>query len=195
MRVCGIDLSLSATGYADERGAMVVRVKGVTGTERLAAIRDALFYRMFFPVEGGVIERRWREDDRSLAPADLMTGSRPLVVLEGYSYGSKGRAIFDVGELGGVIRLTLWEHATPVAVVAPATLKKFTTGKGNASKDQMLAAAIRRWEFEGEDNNAADAYMLRLMGLHHKGIPELGLPEYAQEAVAKVEWPKEAVPA
>jgi len=188
VRVCGVDLSLQATGYADERGAMVIRTRGVTGPERLAGIRDTLFYRMFWPEEP-------EPDEHGGLPSELPAGAgRPLVVLEGYSYGSKGRAIFDVGELGGVIRLTLYEHATPVAIVAPATLKKFTTGKGNASKDQMLAAAIRRWAFEGDDNNAADAWMLRLMGLGATHRHD-NLPEYAREAIEKVEWPKEGAPA
>jgi hypothetical protein len=35
-----------------------------------------------------------------------------------------------------------------------ATLKKFTTGKGNAKKAEMLAAVCRRWKAVTDDNEA-----------------------------------------
>jgi Holliday junction resolvasome RuvABC endonuclease subunit len=45
------------------------------------------------------------------------------------------------------------------------TIKKFATGKGNASKEEMMAAARLRG-FNPIDDNAADALAILLTGLH-----------------------------
>lgn len=47
------------------------------------------------------------------------------------------------------------EHAT----VYPSTLKKWTTGRGNAKKPDMLEAVARRWR-RVDDDNEADAVAL-----------------------------------
>ena len=160
-RVLGLDLSLTATGYAyNEEDIGVIRSKA-KGERRLAEIRDA--------VEEFAFE------------ADV-------VVLEGYSYASANQA-HQIGELGGVIRLTLWQRRKPFAEVPPAVLKKYATGKGNADKDAMLAAAIRRFGFEGDNNNAADAWLLRAMG-QAEYVAWNGITDYQREALGKVEWPK-----
>ncbi len=160
-RVLGLDLSLTASGYAyNEEVVGVIRSKA-KGERRLAEIRDA-------------VEELAFEAD--------------VVVLEGYSYASANQA-HQIGELGGVIRLTLWQRRKPFVEVPPAVLKKFATGKGNADKDAMLAAAIRRFGFEGDNNNAADAWLLRAMGL----AAYLGwgaVTEFQHQAIAKVTWPK-----
>ena len=46
--------------------------------------------------------------------------------------------------------------------VSPSSIKKFATGKGNAKKHDMVAAARRMSGglLEGHDHNAADAYVL-----------------------------------
>lgn len=49
--------------------------------------------------------------------------------------------------------------AVPYAGVPVQTIKSFATGKGNASKDAMIAAA-RSWGFEPVDDNEADAIAL-----------------------------------
>jgi len=71
-----------------------------------------------------------------------------------------------LGELGGLVKLTLWDHLpegstsrTPLKI-APMTLKKFAAGKGNAKKQEMLLQIYKRWGAEFNDDNAADAYAL-----------------------------------
>ncbi len=170
MRVVGLDLSLTATGYADEAGSAVIKVRS-RGPERLCAIRDEIMRRMC-----------------QTPPVSDLDGGRPLVVIEGYSFASKFKGEL-MGELGGVIRTLLWEQAIPYAEVPPTVLKKFATGKGNAGKDEVLACAIRRWGFLGADNNEADAHLLRRMGLARYELWD-ALPAYVREALAKVEWPE-----
>lgn len=60
---------------------------------------------------------------------------------------------------GGLMAtLTAWceQHQIPYQGVPVGTIKKHATGKGNASKDQMIAAAIARG-FTPKDDNEADA--------------------------------------
>lgn len=166
-RVMGLDMSLQATGVACAScGPRTVSFPKLRGEERLVQIRQDVMSCGYF---------------------------HDVVVLEGYSFGSHQAHSHALGELGGVVRVALHEAGIPFAEVAPAALKKFATGKGNATKDQVLAAAIRRFGFEGDNNNAADAHILRAMGLAHyfHDFDTYGqLPQDHLEALAKVEWPE-----
>jgi len=54
----------------------------------------------------------------------------------------------------------------PPVVVTATQLKKFATGKGNATKEDMVKAVKKLYpEFNGDDN-AADAVMIALYALH-----------------------------
>lgn len=57
--------------------------------------------------------------------------------------------------------LTAWceHHGVPYAGVPVGTIKRFATGKGNADKPAMIAAARARG-CEPKDDNEADAYCL-----------------------------------
>lgn len=59
--------------------------------------------------------------------------SSEIVVFEGYSYGSKGQ-VFNLAENAGLLKWKLWKANKKVEIVAPTVIKKFATGKGNASK-------------------------------------------------------------
>jgi crossover junction endodeoxyribonuclease RuvC len=156
----GLDLSLTATGYASAHATGVFKVR-TTGMRRLAEIREAML--------------------------DLALDV-DVVALEGYSFGSHAAHAHELGELGGVVRLTLWQRRIPYVDIPPASLKRFATGKGNASKDEVLAAAIRRFGFEGSNNNEADAWLLRSMAFaYYHGLEVAG---YQHEALAKVSWPR-----
>ena len=62
---------------------------------------------------------------------------------------------------GFLATLTAWceHHQIPYQVVPVGTIKKHATGKGNASKDEMMAAAIDRG-CSPSDYNEADALAL-----------------------------------
>jgi crossover junction endodeoxyribonuclease RuvC len=137
MSVVGLDLSLTSTGVADGNGTRRFCPKS-RGIERL---HD--FY-------------TWAAAVRA-----------DLVMMEGYSYGSRGK-VFDIGEMGGVVKLALSMRGVPFIIVPPSTLKKYATGKGNAGKDEVLSAAIRAG-FAGSNNDEADAWWLRHMGLVRVG--------------------------
>ncbi len=62
---------------------------------------------------------------------------------------------------GFLATLTTWceERAIPYEGVPVGTIKRFATGKGNASKADVIAA-VRRLGFSPADDNEADALAL-----------------------------------
>lgn len=52
------------------------------------------------------------------------------------------------------------ETETPYTGLAFASVKRFATGKGNASKDAMVSAAEVRWGIAGPSDDEADALFI-----------------------------------
>jgi crossover junction endodeoxyribonuclease RuvC len=82
-----------------------------------------------------------------------------LVAIEGYAMGSRTRPQM-AGELGGHLRLLLWQAGIPYIIVPPTSLKKYVLGKGNAAKELMLKEVFRKWGYDTTSNDRADAYAL-----------------------------------
>lgn len=61
------------------------------------------------------------------------------------------------GELAGVIKGECELRKTPYCGMPVGTIKKFATGNGAASKDQMISAANAKWEVRLANDNEADA--------------------------------------
>jgi Holliday junction resolvasome RuvABC endonuclease subunit len=168
MKILALDLSLTRTGFATPaRSGVLVPPKGQDrGVRRLAWFR--------LQVRALVMEMH----------ADL-------VVMEGYSFGSPAGQSHShaLGELGGVVRLEVFDHRVPFVEIAPKSLKKYATGKGNAAKAAVLGAAIRRLGYAGDDDNEADALWLRTMAFDHYGLGAPALPELHRQALQVIEWP------
>ena len=107
-----------------------------------------------------------------------------LVVIEGYSFAGKFNNALQY-ELGACIRMILYEQDVPYIEVPPTSLKKFVTGKGNAKKDLMLLNVYKRWEYDTEDDNEADAYGLAQFGRAITGR-DTGVPAVNLTALEKV---------
>lgn len=167
MKILSLDLSLTAPGYCHSEGAGTIKVPAsMRGMPRLVHIRDCVL--------------------RLIAES-----AADVVCVEGYSFGSKGAAVVNIGELGGVIRLALHELALPTVEIPPSCLKKYATGKGNASKDDVLQAGVMRSGHTFTDNNACDAFWLHQMALaHYQPDSQLlvKMPAGNREALVKVPW-------
>ena len=62
---------------------------------------------------------------------------KQIVHLEGYSYGSKGQAIFQIAENCGILKYSLLQKKIHYNIIVPSIVKKFATDKGNANKELM----------------------------------------------------------
>lgn len=82
------------------------------------------------------------------------------VCIEGPSYSSNGKFILEMGALHYFLRIFLYEQKVDYKIIAPTTLKKFVSGKGNSKKDLMLLNVYKKWDKDFDDNNLADAYGL-----------------------------------
>ena len=145
MNILAIDPSLTSTGYAYQigNGPVVVgtiRPKKMVGVERLAYLREEVNTLI------------------SLVGPSLIT-------YEGYAMSRFANRAFDLGELGGVLKLLVFGYRIPLLLVPPTCLKLYATGKGNADKGQVMIAMakIRKRLFSCDDE--ADAFALLQLGL------------------------------
>lgn len=147
--VIGIDPSLNSLGIClpDGEGSPItcrIRSQGHKGLARLDHIRREL-------VE--IYEKVLSEH-----------GKVSLIAYEDYSFNSKGRSTFSSGELGGLLKWTLWRECIPLLMVPPTSVKLFATGKGNAEKGQVIERVADLWGYEAPNDDEADAYVLYRMG-------------------------------
>lgn len=66
-----------------------------------------------------------------------------LIVLEDYAFSANGR-ITQLSENAGTLKVKLFERYpdVPLKIVAPTTMKKFATGRGIATKDDVWNAFV-----------------------------------------------------
>jgi crossover junction endodeoxyribonuclease RuvC len=165
IHVLGVDLSLTSTGIATGHVTLRHRPpKDLTGLHRMRWIRTQV-----------------------LALAALAE----LVVIEGLAYASHTGKASERAGLWWMVMDALDEIGAHVAVVSPAGRAKYATGKGNAGKDAVLAAVVKRYPgFEVSGNDQADALVLAAMGLDHLGEPLAVMPQTHRAALDAVQWPE-----
>jgi len=140
MYFVGVDQSLNHTGVFVLTDAgnvcshVLLEPRYLSGPARLVFIRDQL--KTFFG------SRRMR-----------------VSVLEGYSYNSMNRK-FDLGEVGAIVKLALYDCSDAVYVAAPKQLKKFVSGNASATKADVMNAIYHHWGVDIKNDNLADAYGL-----------------------------------
>lgn len=163
----GLDLSISCTGVAGNGWTDTIKTPDKKHQPDIHARIDLIVSTLF---------------DRFLQGVDL-------VALEGLSMASPDTNR-QIAGLNWIVRQNLWKAGIPFASVPPATLKLFVTGKGAASKADMVREATRRfaWFTGGEDE--ADAVGLAGMAAERLGVPMAFMPKAQRDAaMAKVVWP------
>ena len=151
--VIGLDLSLSATGVALASGDL----RTITSK----------------PDDGTVKGRADRIIDLANRIASCVWSDTDLVVVEApaVGYGRQGGEHLRAG-LWWQVATNLVLSGFDVIEVPPTSLKKFATGKGNATKPDMRMAMFQRTGVDERDDNRVDAHFLRQIGLHLLGDPE-----------------------
>lgn len=174
MKIVGVDQSLRNTGLATiERGVFIstgrvsTEKMNVKGHSRIDVIIDEIM--------------RTVGDTPS---ASVRVG------IEGPAMSAKGSAVVQIFGLYGILCRELYLAGLRYYVVTPQSVKQYATGKGNASKDEVLAAMIRRHpEVDFFSNDIADAMAVAAIGARKFADPvEDSLPKRAIEALDKVQW-------
>jgi crossover junction endodeoxyribonuclease RuvC len=183
--VIGLDLSLTSTGVATiltGDGRVHCTVRRITSKGRQGASLPERYKRLNqleHAVWAAVQDAHKTDPDQP-----------PLVVVEAPSFGSQNGHMHDRSGLWWLVvaQVARWYD---LAEVAPGSLKKYATGKGNAGKDAVLAAVIRRYPaIDVTGNDEADALVLAAMGARHLGHPvEESLPPAHLAAMGAVKWP------
>lgn len=169
----GIDQSLTSTGLAvvprdGHQPAVLMNIPtgSLRGAHRLAHIRDTL--------------------------RDVIEATRPVhAALEGYSFGSVNRS-FDLGEVGGIVRLMLHDYRIPFLAVPPTSLKKFVVNKSEATKEDMMAGVEVRWQQVIDQDDACDAYCLAKVA--RQLVVRDSILRYELEVIHALTKPKEKKP-
>ena len=166
MRIIGLDLSLTATGWATSLTKFGVNTEAAPfrGVTRMDMLVD------------------WLE-------ATVVRAGPDLVALEGFSFGSKGSSVDQIYGWGWVCRLHLHRAGVAYAEIPPSVLKRFATGKGTAAKPDMRMELYKRTNVDIADDNAVDAVWLWALARAAYGFPVIDVPKTHLEAVDKVEWP------
>lgn len=165
MNILGLDISLTSTGYSNHGFTSLIRVKS-RGPERLHQISSTVI--------DACIEY---EID--------------AVILEGYSFASRNSQAHSIGELGGCIRMRLWENNIPYVEVPPTSRAKFATGRGNAGKTEVISAISSKtglvFSGSGADDEC-DAWILEEMGLTQLGLSKYQWTKEQLSALEKIDW-------
>jgi Holliday junction resolvasome RuvABC endonuclease subunit len=148
----------------------------------ITALQDDVFYAEVYKSDKGGIDRlrdiqshvmNWLYEFNNVAD----------VAMEGYAFGSQMANM--LGELGGMVKLTLLDFGIYPMIVPPTTLKKYVTGKGTGvPKSQMLLFVYKKWDVDITDDNAADSYALARLVSGYRTLA------YEKEIYNKMQDPK-----
>lgn len=171
-RVLGLDLSLTGTGWCATSNLVtrvgIIEPGKLEGLERMDHILKEISKLLdltqvpFFHVSHS-------EEDASLPQTSELNINETLVIIEDFSFSSKGSSLFQIAGLGYLVRHWLWEHGIKFLLVPPTMVKKFCTGTGTAQKSLILKEVYKRWNVDLTDDNEADAYVLSRIGRAYLG--------------------------
>ena len=126
MRILGLDLSLTSPGLAVIEDGNLVFADTIKVPAKL---REAA---------------RLVHIEKAVVLALIEPYKADMAAIEGYSFGAKN-AREALGELGGVVRRSLYLLGVPYVVIPPTTWRKTLTGRGNLKKDMVGAALTKKY--------------------------------------------------
>ena len=181
--VIGLDLSLTGTGVAaiavdTAELSTAVHASPPPATENLT---------------GHVARHRQLADG---IVAQVVAADPILAVIEGLQFSVKMRdsSLTRRGFLWWAVIEGLCSAGVPVMEVTPQQIKQFATGKGNASKSEMVAAYAKAWPDAPMGRNvedradAAHAAALGSAWVGVEGLPQ-GMTVVRQKLLAKLPTP------
>lgn len=163
----GLDLSLTGTGVTILKDSTHVCSTTIRSRPPKVATPEAEIERLNIIIES-VVE--YLKKGLGEAPR--------LVVIEGLAFSARNTtAVMQLAGLSYMTRSRLLKEEWPFLVVAPTTLKKYITGKGNSPKELMLLEVYRRYGIAFLDNNQCDSFGLALIGNEMFSSEKQNIPE------------------
>lgn len=86
-----------------------------------------------------------------------------LVIIEGYALHGFGRGASGLMEIGGIIRMTIFDLNIPYIQVPPLNAKAFISGFSTASKEMVISSIYESYDVLIENDNIADSFSLAMM--------------------------------
>lgn len=166
MGLIGIDLSLTSSGISIGGKTQVINSSSLRGAERLHSVSNKIL-------------TICKEQNIKCA------------IIEGYSFASRNSQAHSIGELGGCVRMRLWENSIPYVEIPPTSRAKFATGRGNAGKTEVISAISAKTglHFSGSGaDDECDAWILEQMALVVLGLSEYDWPAKNKEGLDKIDW-------
>lgn len=174
--VVGLDLSMTSTGVCrigHDLCAVTERVKSKGTWADTLLVRQA----RLADLAGRILAR---------------TTGATLVTVESPAFSRAGAGTHDRSGLWWMVVSSLISDGVPLIEISPSTRPTYATGKGNAGKDEVLAAVVRRYlDVDVAGNDEADALVLAAMGARLMGRPiEASLPLSHLRALDKLSLPE-----
>lgn len=165
MNLMGLDLSLTSTGLCINEESFIIKPKS-KGAERLSIVSDIIV-------------------------ATAIAKNINIVLIEGYAFGARNSQSHSIGELGGAVRMKLWESKIQFIDIPPTCRAKFATGKGNAGKNEVISSISAKtgivWSGGGADD-MCDAWILEQMAMAKIGISRYDWTKLQLSALDSIEW-------
>ena len=152
--ILAIDPSVSKTGYCIIKNNLKFGEKTFRDEE--------IEIKTFSPISKHKVERL--DEIKKFFDKLVYNENIDYIIIEGYSYGSKGRSIITLGELGGVLRVSFYNNVKKFIEIPPTVWKKILFNKGNLKKEHVLMKTFKKFNREFEDNNECDAFCLGMVG-------------------------------
>ncbi|QOC58567.1 RuvC-like resolvase [Mycobacterium phage Lolalove] len=186
MRILGIDTSLTGTGLAridlepiEDDNPLAAYIAATATVSAPRPGRDKSKRAMARRVNALIEQIEWcfQGDEKPNA-----------VGIEALAYGAKGAGVWVLPWVFGRTVELCEKYDVPLTVVSTSQRAKFATGKGNASKDQVLLAAAKLFPEVGlTDNNEADAMVVGAVVCHRLGLPILPVTNYRRDVIEGLE--------
>ena len=138
MKIAGIDLSLTSPGLTvcDGEKFSIENLRFYFLTSKKS------FHRQFpFNIEPTLMKKWENNEERYGMISDWVLAHASfseVIAIEGYAFGTRGRALFNIAENGGILKYRLRNLGISLLLPSPAEIKKFATGNGTAKKVAMI---------------------------------------------------------
>jgi crossover junction endodeoxyribonuclease RuvC len=149
--VMGLDLSLTHTGVSVIKGDEFV----FSGVIRSTPIGDRPIDELY-----RILQIVYRIDD-------LVDKYQPeMVCIENLAFMAKNTtSLVQLSALNFFVRNLLKDRNIVFSLVAPTSVKKFISGKGNVDKNIIMMEVFKQYGFSPRDDNEADAAALSIIAM------------------------------